>query len=179
MANDVRTDDQRHDEPPADEPRADEPRPGALGRGVTDDRDAREFADALLAFLAAARRTRGRLQPLFDDITVPQLVLLDAIEECGADGVAAVAELTGLSQPTVTRSVSALERDGLVQRSTNGSDGRRLVLALTARGERLLAAKRDVVAGHVAGAWTSLAPAEQALATPLLRHLADLVEQLF
>ncbi|MBB5786088.1 MarR family transcriptional regulator [Jiangella mangrovi] len=156
---------------------------GALGRSVgatvAADGQAREFADALMGFLSASRRTRGRLQPLFDDITVPQLVLLDAIEECGADGVGAVAELTGLSQPTVTRSAGALVRDGLVQYGQVDGDGRRRVLELTERGTELLTAKRAVVAGHLAGAWDNLSPAEQALVVPLLRHLTELVDKLF
>ncbi|PZF80583.1 MarR family winged helix-turn-helix transcriptional regulator [Jiangella anatolica] len=158
---------------------------GALGRSVGAGEpagtppEALEFADALMAFLSASRRTRGRLQPLFDDISVPQLVLLDAIEECGADGVGAVADLTGLSQPTVTRSAAALVRDGLVQYSRVDGDGRRRVLELTERGSTLLAAKRAVVAGHLAGAWQNLSPAEQALVAPLLRHLTELVDKLF
>lgn len=153
---------------------------GPLGRSVAgSDLDAREFADSLMSFLAAARRTRGRMQPLFDDITIPQLVLLDAIEECGGDGVDAVAAMTGVTQPTVTRGAAALERDGLVHRTTHHDDGRRTVLEITDRGADVLAAKRAVVAGHVAAAWTSLNTAEQALAAPLLRHLAELVEQLF
>lgn len=156
---------------------------GALGRSVgaaePAGTQAREFADALLAFLSASRRTRGRLQPLFDDITVPQLVLLDAIEECGRDGVGAVAELTGLSQPTVTRSAGALVRDGLVRHGQVDGDGRRRVLELTERGSSVLTAKRGVVAGHLAGAWDNLSPAEQALVVPLLRHLTDLVDKLF
>ena len=143
------------------------------------DPDADEFADALLAFLSAARRTRGRMQPLFDDITLPQLVLLDAIEECGRDGVGAVAELIGLSQPTVTRSALALERDGLVRREVAEADGRRRILALTPRGERLLAEKRRIVAGHFASTWSGLSPEQRSLAAPLLRRLARLVDDLF
>lgn len=149
---------------------------GLAGPGTP---NADEFADALLAFLAAARRTRGRMQPLFDDITVPQLVLLDAIEECGRDGVSAVAELTGLSQPTVTRSAAALERDGLVGRDMADGDGRRRILTLTPRGVRLLAEKRAIVAGQFASAWGRLTSDERALAAPLLRRLARLVDGLF
>lgn len=147
--------------------------------GGSTDADANEFADAMLAFLAAARRTRGRMQPLFDDITVPQLVLLDAIEECGRDGVGAVADLTSLSQPTVTRSAAAMERDGLVRRGTAAGDGRRRILSLTARGERLLAEKRSIVAQQFAGAWELLNPDERRLAGPLLRRLARVVDDLF
>jgi len=153
---------------------------GASWRGPVrlDDRgDAQDFADALLAFLAAARRTRGRLQPLFDDVTVPQLVLLDAVDACGRAGIGAVAEHTGLSQPTVTRGVAGLERAGLLRRETT-DDARRRVLALTPRGRALLGEKRDVVAGHLSTAWERLDPEERRLAVPLLRRLADLVDQL-
>jgi DNA-binding MarR family transcriptional regulator len=150
-----------------------------LARTESPDTEALEFADALLAFLAAARRTRGRMQPLFDDVTVPQLVLLDAIEECGSDGVRAVADLVGLTQPTVTRSAAALERDGLVRRQAADGDGRRRQLSLTPRGERLLAEKRAVVARQFAVAWERLDASERALAVPLLRRLSGLVDQLF
>jgi DNA-binding MarR family transcriptional regulator len=150
-----------------------------LGRADEHDAEALEFADALLSFLAAARRTRGRMQPLFDDVTVPQLVLLDAIEECGAEGIRAVADFTSLSQPTVTRSAAALERDGLVRRAAADGDGRRRVLTLTSRGERLLAEKRAVVARQFAVAWDGLDASQRALAVPLLRRLSTLVDQLF
>jgi len=152
---------------------------GALGRAVGDPAgDANDFADALMAFLAAARRTRGRMQPLFEDITVPQLVLLDAIDETGVAGISAVAELTGLSQPTVTRSVAGLVRQGLAQVDADGTDARRRAVALTSQGQEFLAAKREVVADHLAGAWRRLSDAERALAAPLLRHLADIVDGL-
>jgi DNA-binding MarR family transcriptional regulator len=139
---------------------------------------AQEFADAVLAFLAAARRTRGRLQPLFDDVTVPQLVLLDAVQSCGDEGIGAVAVYTGLTQPTVTRGVAALERAGLLDRGVAGDDGRRRVLNLTGLGRALLDDKRGVVAGHLSAAWGELDPRERELAAPLLRRLAELVERL-
>jgi DNA-binding MarR family transcriptional regulator len=150
-------------------------------QGVADDdtgEPAAEFADAVLGFLAAARRTRGRLTPVFEDVSVPQLVLLDAVQNCGAEGVGAVADYTGLSQPTVTRGAAALEQAGLLSRIADGGDGRRRVLALTERGTTLLEDKRSVVAGHLSAAWSQLAPGERDLAAPLLRRLADVVEHL-
>ena len=51
------------------------------GRNPITTDDGEQFADAVLALLAVARRTRGRLQPLFEDVTVPQLVLLDALSQ--------------------------------------------------------------------------------------------------
>jgi DNA-binding MarR family transcriptional regulator len=144
-------------------------------RGV----DGAAFADALLGFLSAARRTRGRVQPLFDDITVPQLVLLDAVEACGQQGVAAVAAYTGLSQPTVTRGAAALQREGLLLRTEADHDRRARVLTLTGRGASVLTAKRAVVAQHLATLWDRLDASERSLAVPLLGHLTDLVDQLF
>jgi DNA-binding MarR family transcriptional regulator len=138
----------------------------------------REFTDAVLAFLTVARRTRGRMQPLFRDVTVPQLVLMDGVQLHGVDGVGAIAEYTGLSQPTVTRGAAALERAGLIHRAPVGEDGRRQVLSLTDRGRTLLDRKRSTLAEHFTKTWNELDPQQRDLAVPLLRHLADLVERL-
>ena len=96
---------------------------GADGEAVGVDRtrnqtttDGEQFDDAVLALLAVARRTRGRLQPLFDDVTVPQLVLLDAVQACGREGIAAISAYTLLSQPTVTQQAAGLEAAGLLCR---------------------------------------------------------------
>lgn len=148
----------------------------ARNQTTTDDGD--QFADAVLALLAVARRTRGRLQPLFDDVTVPQLVLLDAVQACGREGIAAISAYTLLSQPTVTQQAAGLEAAGLLRRIPAEDDRRRRVLTLTERGEQLLAAKRGLVADRLAVAWTSLTAEEQSIAVPLLRHIIDLVSDL-
>ncbi len=159
---------------------------GADGEAVDVDRarnqtttdDGQQFADAVLALLAVARRTRGRLQPLFDDVTVPQLVLLDAVQACGREGIAAISAYTLLSQPTVTQQAAGLEAAGLLRRIPAEDDRRRRVLTLTERGEQLLAAKRGLVADRLAVAWTSLTAEEQSIAVPLLRHIIGLVSEL-
>ena len=148
----------------------------ARNQTTTDNGD--QFADAVMALLAVARRTRGRLQPLFDDVTVPQLVLLDAVQACGREGIAAISAYTLLSQPTVTQQAAGLEAAGLLRRIPAADDRRRRVLTLTERGEQLLAAKRGLVADRLAVAWTSLTAEEQSIAVPLLRHIIDLVSDL-
>ncbi len=148
----------------------------ARNQTTTDDGD--QFADAVLALLAVARRTRGRLQPLFDDVTVPQLVLLDAVQACGLEGITAISDYTLLSQPTVTQQAAGLEAAGLLRRIPAEDDRRRRVLTLTERGEQLLAAKRGLVADRLAVAWTSLTAEEQSIAVPLLRHIIVLVSDL-
>ncbi|SDP17936.1 DNA-binding transcriptional regulator, MarR family [Pedococcus dokdonensis] len=132
----------------------------------------------MLALLAVARRTRGRMQPLFEDVTVPQLVLLDAVQACGREGIGALSEYTLLSQPTVTQQAAGLEAAGLLRRIPAEGDRRRRVLTLTERGEELLSAKRGLVANRLSAVWTSLGPEEQSIAVPLIRHLTDLVGEL-
>ncbi len=148
------------------------------GRNQITTGDGEQFADAVLALLAVARRTRGRLQPLFEDVTVPQLVLLDAVQACGLEGIGAISAYTLLSQPTVTQQAASLEAAGLLRRIPAEDDRRRRVLTLTDRGEQLLAAKRDLVANRLSLAWRSLTPQEQSIAVPLLRHITDLVSHL-
>jgi DNA-binding MarR family transcriptional regulator len=140
--------------------------------------DGGQFADAVLALLAVARRTRGRLQPLFDDVTVPQLVLLDAVQACGREGVGAISAYTLLSQPTVTQQAAALDAAGLLRRIPAEDNRRRRVLTLTERGEQLLAAKRGLVADRLSMAWASLSVEEQSITVPMLRHIANLVAEL-
>ncbi|NYD58692.1 DNA-binding transcriptional ArsR family regulator [Nocardioides marinisabuli] len=89
----------------------------------------------MLALLAVARRTRGRLQPLCEDVTVPQLVLLDAVQICGLEGIGAISTYTLLSQPTVTQQAASLESAGLLRRIPAEDDRRRRVLTLTERGQ--------------------------------------------
>jgi DNA-binding MarR family transcriptional regulator len=148
------------------------------GRNQITTGDGEQFADAVLALLAVARRTRGRLQPLFEDVTVPQLVLLDAVQACGLEGIGAISAYTLLSQPTVTQQAASLEAAGLLRRIPAEDDRRRRVLTLTDRGEQLLAAKRGLVANRLSLAWRSLTPQERSIAVPLLRHITDLVSHL-
>ncbi|WP_211318601.1 MarR family winged helix-turn-helix transcriptional regulator [Nocardioides silvaticus] len=109
---------------------------------------------------------------------MPQLVLLDAVQACGLEGIGAISAYTLLSQPTVTQQAASLEAAGLLRRIPAEDDRRRRVLTLTDRGEQLLAAKRDLVADRLSLAWKSLTPQEQSIAVPLLRHITDLVSHL-
>lgn len=109
---------------------------------------------------------------------MPQLVLLDAVQACGREGIAAISAYTLLSQPTVTQQAAGLEAAGLLRRIPAEDDRRRRVLTLTERGEQLLSAKRSLVADRLSAAWTSLTAEEQSIAVPLLRHIIDLVSDL-
>lgn len=60
----------------------------------------------------------------------------------GPLGARELAVAVNLSAPSLTRTVDRLERSGLVRRAMDESDRRRIVVSLTAAGERVLADHR-------------------------------------
>jgi len=76
--------------------------------------------------------------------------LLLYIKRCDGEARAAdIAELFGQAPRTVTDALDALERDGLILRATDAGDRRVKRLAITAEGEKAIAAteplRRDLV----------------------------------
>lgn len=71
-------------------------------------------------------------------LTIPQLVILRAIEEANAPSVSEISHQVSLSQATVTSILNRLEAHGLVRRLRSEQDKRRVHLQLTPEGCRLL-----------------------------------------
>ena len=73
-------------------------------------------------------------------LTLPQLVVLQAIEQLGEVTSTAVSARVALTPATITTIVDNLEERGLAERYRSGEDRRVVHLRLTARGRALLAA---------------------------------------
>jgi MarR family transcriptional regulator, organic hydroperoxide resistance regulator len=126
------------------------------------------FSTALLDFLRATRRLRGRLGDS-DELSLSQYHLLEPL--IGGERLATceLALAAGVSAPTATRMLTGLEREGLVERVPCDAD-RRVVhvnLAARARGE----ARRAEI-------FASLSAGERREAARLLERLAAAVEGL-
>ncbi|MFL6056970.1 MAG: MarR family winged helix-turn-helix transcriptional regulator [Actinoallomurus sp.] len=138
-----------------------------------------DFVDAVLDLLRAARRTGGAANTVPGDaISVPQLVVLGAIDVVGDRGVSAVAEHAGLAQPTVTRALTALERRWMVERTPHARDGRSMCVALTAAGRVVLEEKREELVGRFAELWADLDSDEREHAVSLVRRLSAVTARL-
>ena len=86
----------------------------------------------------------------------------------------ALAQAEQVSAPTITRLIVGMERDGLVRRTADASDGRVVWLQATAKGARLLHAGRTRRVAALEAELATLAPAERetiAAATTLLERL--------
>ena len=116
------------------------------------------------------RRLRKELGPL--GITGGQASLLWAIRSKPGLGVRELAELEGVSPPAVTAYVDRLEAAGLVARTRSQRDRRRVELALTEEGVRVLRSARTRRTAWLAARLRRLEPDELAAiedALPALR----------
>jgi DNA-binding MarR family transcriptional regulator len=156
---------------------ADRKTPTTLGDGRAQPFD--DFVEAVLDLMRTVRRTGGAAHTLRGGgISVPQLVVLGAVDSAGERGVSAVADDAGLAQPTVTRALSALERRDLVRRAPHASDGRTASLALTAAGQSVLQDKRNEIAGRFAALWETLEESQRDHAVHLVRRLSEITGEL-
>ena len=103
--------------------------------GMTDDEvlGAIETHIAMLMRLGEASRRSTGLKP-HRALDRAAYVILRHLERDGPQNVSALAARLNLDGSTVTRQVTALERDGLVERQRDPNDGRGTVIEPTGRG---------------------------------------------
>jgi DNA-binding MarR family transcriptional regulator len=87
------------------------------------------------AALHLLRRLRATDDAL---ISPPRLSALSVVVLAGPIGVGALATVEGVSAPTMSRLLDALERDGLVRRRPDTQDARGVLVTATPKGRRTL-----------------------------------------
>jgi DNA-binding MarR family transcriptional regulator len=120
------------------------------------------------------RRLRRELGPL--GITGGQASLLWAIRSRPGVGVRELAEGEGVSPPAMTAYVDRLEAAGLVARTRSQLDRRRVELALTEEGARVLRSARSRRTAWLAARLKRLEPDELAAIEAALPALRKLIE---
>jgi DNA-binding MarR family transcriptional regulator len=138
--------------------------------------DSVELANRLRPVLLMLNRHLRR-EAHAEGITGGQAALLAQIRNHPHLGVRELAAREGISAPSMTRYLDRLERAGLIVRSRSPQDGRRIRLALTPKGVRVLRSVRRRRTAWLAERIEGLDPAAQrALAeaiVPLGRLLED------
>lgn len=89
---------------------------------------------------AVTGRLRRRLlnAAVAEDLTLGQSSVLAQLSETGGVTASDLAAAEGVRHQSMTATVTALEAAGLVERSPDPNDGRRLLISLTAEGRRRL-----------------------------------------
>lgn len=109
--------------------------------------------------LSTAMRSEQWSEAGARDLNPTQARLIKLLGQ-GAERVKVLAKQVGVSQPTVTASLGALERKGLVSRSADPSDARATLVALTEAGRAALLPA--ATGGAIAAALATLSASEQA-----------------
>lgn len=84
------------------------------------------------------------------DLSLTAVMVLGSLQRQGAQRITTLAAAEGVSQPSMTQLVQRLEQRGLVERTSDPSDGRVALVSLTTEGVAALAARRRRNAGRVA-----------------------------
>lgn len=132
-----------------------------------------EFAQASDDLFAAIRTARGRIAE-GAGLTLSQTRLLEPLSESGALSVGGLATRAGVSSPTATRMLKALERDGMVVRSRAVGNERVVEVSLTERGRRSLREQSARLRERQRRVYDALDPEDRSRATPLVRILTEL-----
>lgn len=133
--------------------------------------------DAWERFIAAVRRTRARTGGLADGLTLSQYELVRPLTS-GPQPVGRLAERVGVAPATATQILDGLERDGMVERSRTAADRRTVIIELTGTGRRAVERKRRGLVSQRRRLFENLAPEERGQAERVLRHLAEIMEEL-
>jgi DNA-binding MarR family transcriptional regulator len=109
---------------------------------------------------------------------VSQASVLGRLDREGAQSIGEIALGERVRPQSMSQTVSELEADGLIRRSSDARDGRRILVELTAEGRAALEADRASRVSWLARAMSeSFSPEEQRLleqALPLLARLSEL-----
>ncbi|MDT5340307.1 MAG: hypothetical protein QOD90_5812 [Mycobacterium sp.] len=137
------------------------------------DRD--RAARALFVSLGLVRR-RLRASGSPGELTFPEVAALARLERTGPATSAELARVEQISPQSMGATLARLEERGLVRRSTDPADGRRVVLSVTATGKQTVNRRRDARVKQLAAALDGFTEGElqQLLAAaPLIERLAD------
>jgi DNA-binding MarR family transcriptional regulator len=109
-------------------------------------------------------------------LTVPQLVVLQAVAASGALPTGRIAEQVSLSQATVTNIVDRLELRGLLERRRGTIDRRQVQLAVTGAGSELLARSPTILHEEFLGQFYGFEPWEQAQMLSTLQRVSSMMK---
>ncbi len=137
------------------------------------DRDAVELRAVLAALYRRIRQTKE-----LGELTGPESSALSRLAHHGAMSAAELAKLEQISPQSIATTLQGLLAKGLVQRSADPADGRRLILSLTAAGDDTVQHRRTVRVEQFNQALSALDPAEREHLIAALPALARLAREL-
>jgi DNA-binding MarR family transcriptional regulator len=145
---------------------------------MRDRADVDQVAAALSLSIGLLLR-RLRLLKAEGELTLPESAALARLDRGGPTTAGALARLEQISPQSMGATLAGLEERGLVGRTPDPRDGRRILLSLTEAGQNILRDRRNVrvqqMASALADGFTG-AELDQLMSTaPLLERLAQII----
>lgn len=109
---------------------------------MAEDLDPTSVAAALQVSIGVFTRQLRRL-PVDGDLTFPELLALSRLDQVGSATTSDLARSEQITSQSMGATVAALQQRGLLERSPDPSDGRQMLLSMTADGKRALRGRRD------------------------------------
>ncbi|WP_019973190.1 MarR family winged helix-turn-helix transcriptional regulator [Mycobacterium sp. 141] len=137
-------------------------------------RETEQVARALFLCMGLLRR-RLRQNPVADVLTFPQMAALSRLDRGGPATGADLARQEQISPQSMGATIGELEARGFITRQPDPTDGRRILLSISASGRREVNRRRDArVEQLTAGLadFTDAEIAQIAAAVPLIERLA-------
>jgi DNA-binding MarR family transcriptional regulator len=129
--------------------------------------------DLLRATWLLVRRARAE-HP--HELSLPQFQVMARLVESGPMTTADLARAEAVKPQSMGATLAPLERDGLIARDSHPTDGRQMLVRLTAKGENIRQHNKAATRDWLAGAIGRLSRDERhalAAATAILRKLTD------
>jgi DNA-binding MarR family transcriptional regulator len=143
--------------------------------GIGTDPD--EVAAALRLVMGRIVRKLRQGKSAVGDVTLFEGSVLARLDRDGPDSPSSLAALEGVRPQAMATTLTTLEERGFVSRAQDPADGRRAVLAVTAKGSQVVADRRSVSVRRLADTLEQrFTPAERAelhAVLPLLDRLAE------
>ena len=135
--------------------------------------DAGLAAELRVGVMRLRRRLAAERHP-DNDLSLGQMAVLGPLLRHGEQTVGELARLEHVQPPSMTRTVTCLESDGLVVRRPHATDGRVVIVSLTDQGRAVVLADRRRRDAWLAVQLTSLTTDER----DVLRRAAPLLDRL-
>src|SRR5947208_2815910 len=138
-----------------------------------------DSTDLRLVIGRIARRLRqlSAVRATEDDVTFMELAILSRLERHGPMNPGALAANERVTAQAIAPVLTALESRGLVTRSPDPDDGRRVITALTPAGRGLLRSREEAIMSHFARSLDRAFDDDERdqlfAALPLLERLAE------
>ena len=108
-------------------------------------------------------------------LSMPQFITLRALSH-GPKSASALAQIFGVSRPTITRMVDGLVKKGLVERHHDAEDRRLAIISLTGEGRQLQASSEEAAERFLRGLLEVLPPDRLDRLSAALVDLATLLD---